>query len=68
MLREDFNIHTVAGRTSAGVLADLYAPGIDPIVPVLTNHNVFVAWDAIRYHASALATSHVVELHGMKRL
>ncbi|TMR97157.1 hypothetical protein [Nonomuraea basaltis] len=36
MLQEDATLCTVASVTSAGVLADLYAPGIDPIVPVLT--------------------------------
>lgn len=67
MLREDFAVFTVARVMSAGVLADLYAVGVDPLVPMLTDHNVFVAWDAHRYHRYALAVAHVVELHGMRR-
>ncbi|TMR91301.1 hypothetical protein [Nonomuraea basaltis] len=66
MLREDFAVYTVAGAMSAGVLADLYEPGIIAYQPVLTKHNVFVAWDAHRHHGAALAVAQVVELHGMK--
>ncbi|WP_327583373.1 hypothetical protein OHA25_47245 [Nonomuraea sp. NBC_00507] len=68
MLQDKAILCTVASVTSAGVLADLYAPGIDPMVPMLTHHNAFVAWDAHRYHACALAVAQVVELHGMKRV
>lgn len=64
-LLEDFAIYTVADTTSAGVLADLYVPGIIAYQPTLDQHNVFVAWDAIRYHASSLAVAQVVELQGM---
>ncbi|TMR88202.1 hypothetical protein [Nonomuraea basaltis] len=65
MLREDFALYTVAERVSAGVLADLYQPGILSEVPILSKHNVFVAWDAHRYHGCALAVAQVVELRGM---
>ncbi|MEV0619337.1 hypothetical protein AB0I81_38885 [Nonomuraea sp. NPDC050404] len=68
MLREKGTLWTVASITSAGVLADLYAPGIDPLGVVLTDEKVFVAWDAHRYHGSALAGAEVVELHGMVRM
>lgn len=64
MLLQDFAIYTVAAVESAGVLADLYRPAIP--LPTLSRQNVFVAWDAIAYHARALATSQVLELRGMK--
>ncbi|MCF6476444.1 hypothetical protein FAF44_50110 [Nonomuraea sp. MG754425] len=64
MLNDDFALYTVASTTSAGVLADLYRLGVP--TPTLSRRNVFVAWDAIAFHARALATSHVVELHGMR--
>ncbi|MFE3448151.1 hypothetical protein ACFXJ8_04370 [Nonomuraea sp. NPDC059194] len=67
MLRDDFTFYTVASTTSAGVLSDLYDHGICDR-PILAKHNVFVAWDAVRYHAYALAVAQVVELHGMKSL
>lgn len=63
-LREDFTVYTVDSVTSAGVMADLYVPGV--IGPVLSRHNVFIAWDAIGFHACTLATAQMVELHGMK--
>lgn len=74
MLQDDnFLLCTVAGVTSAGVLADTYKPlGLPypyagPILnPVLAEHNVFVAWDAHRYHATALAVAQVVELHDIR--
>ncbi|MET8005111.1 hypothetical protein [Nonomuraea glycinis] len=65
MLQNDAALHIVTSAVSVGVLADLYEPGVFSEQPVLARHNVFVAWDAHRYHASALATSQVVELHGM---
>jgi hypothetical protein len=65
MLREDFALYAVAERVSAGVLANLYQPGILTEVPILSKHNVFVAWDAHRYHGCALAVAQVVELRGM---
>lgn len=67
MLQKDFSLYTVAAATSVGVLGDLYDP--DPFgLPTLAKHNVFVAWDAHRYHPSCLAVAQVVELHGMKRV
>jgi hypothetical protein len=65
MLQNDAALHIVTSAASVGVLADLYGPSVFSEQPVLAQHNVFVAWDAHRYHASALATSQVVELHGM---
>ncbi|MGV9302767.1 hypothetical protein ACWENQ_04680 [Nonomuraea sp. NPDC004354] len=50
---------------SASLLADPCHHGmVDQ--PILAEHIVFVAWDAVRYHAYALAPAQVVELHGMK--
>ncbi|MCK2214310.1 hypothetical protein MF672_010975 [Actinomadura sp. ATCC 31491] len=66
MLQLDYTLYTVAGRTSAGVLADLYEPLLGTQWPALDKRNVFIAWDAIRDQARALATCRVVELHGMK--
>lgn len=65
-LLEDFAIYTVADATSAGVLADTYKPSVLFGQPALDQHNVFIAWDAHRHHASALAVAQVVELHGMR--
>ncbi|MFI7135116.1 hypothetical protein ACIBQ1_56305 [Nonomuraea sp. NPDC050153] len=64
MLRQDFAVYTVADTTSAGVLADTYVPAVAG--PFLSRHNVFVAWDAHRYHASTLAVAQMVELHDMR--
>ncbi|MEV2269221.1 hypothetical protein [Nonomuraea africana] len=65
MLRADFTVYTVAAVETAGVLADLYRPGIFR-EPIPTAHNVFVPWDAHRYRPRALAVAEVVELHGME--
>ncbi|MGW2213603.1 hypothetical protein ACWCSD_01335 [Nonomuraea sp. NPDC001684] len=67
MLREDFTLYTVRAVESVGVLADLYRPGIFR-EPILTSHNVFISWDAPRYHPRALAVAKVLELHGMKHV
>jgi hypothetical protein len=66
MLQDNAALHTVTSATSVGVLADMYEPGLFSERPVLARHNVFIAWDAHRYHPCALATSQVLELHGMK--
>lgn len=66
MLQKDCALFTVGSVTSAGVLADIYEPGFNPLITVRTKHNVFVAWDAHRYHGRALAVTHMVELHDMK--
>ncbi len=66
MLQDNATLHTVTSATSAGVLADLYGPAVFSDRPVLARQNIFIAWDAHRYHASALATSQVIELHGMR--
>ncbi|MET7331499.1 hypothetical protein [Nonomuraea sp. NPDC005650] len=65
MLQDKATLCTVETALSAGVLADLYRP-ITPDLPRLWKHNVYVAWDAIRYHPFALAAAQVVELHGMR--
>ncbi|WP_113700634.1 hypothetical protein [Nonomuraea lactucae] len=65
MLREDFTLYTVTAAQSAGVLADLYRPGVLRTV-TLAAHNVFVGWDNFQHHPYALAAAQVVELHGMK--
>ncbi|TMR90370.1 hypothetical protein [Nonomuraea basaltis] len=65
MLQEDFTLYTVAGRTSAGVLADMYRPGLVRAIEP-TAHMVFVAWDDYTHHPFALALCQVVELHGMR--
>ncbi|MET9241063.1 hypothetical protein [Nonomuraea sp. NPDC003709] len=67
MLRADFTLYTVRAVESAGVLADLYRPGIFH-EPVLTAHNAFVSWDAPQYHPRTLAVAKVLELHGMKQV
>ncbi|RSN12771.1 hypothetical protein DMB42_11370 [Nonomuraea sp. WAC 01424] len=64
MLQKDFSLYTVASIRSVGVLADMYECGLFSL-PALAKRNVFVAWDAHRYHSSALAVAHMVELHGM---
>ncbi|MDX3101771.1 hypothetical protein [Nonomuraea angiospora] len=64
-LQKHFAIYTVTGFESAGVLADTYKSG-DFGLPTLSRKNVFIAWDAHRYHASALAVAQMVELHGMR--
>ncbi|MEQ4718354.1 hypothetical protein [Nonomuraea sp. B19D2] len=65
MLRDDFSLYTVAMATPAGVLADMYRPGIlRGLEPA--GHNVFVAWDDYQHHRYALAAAQVVELHGMQ--
>ncbi|QFY09658.1 hypothetical protein GBF35_26050 [Nonomuraea phyllanthi] len=65
MLREDFAVYRVGYVTPAGVLADLYRPGVlrnlEPF-----GHNMFVAWDDYTHHPYALAAAQVVELHGMQ--
>lgn len=68
MLRDNHTRWTVASATSAGVLADLYEPGEGGMFfqPTLIGHNVFIDWDAHRDHAQALATAHIVHLHGMQ--
>lgn len=43
----------------------LYEPSVISEQPVLARHNVFVSWDAHRYHAFAPATSQVVEPRSM---
>ncbi|GAA1630821.1 hypothetical protein GCM10009733_029490 [Nonomuraea maheshkhaliensis] len=65
MLHEDFSLYTVTAARSAGVLADLYRPGVFSAV-TLTAHNVFVAWDDFQHHPFALAVAQVVELQGME--
>ncbi|MGP3913734.1 hypothetical protein [Nonomuraea sp. 10N515B] len=65
MLREDFAVYQVASVTSAGVLADLYRPGVlRTLEPA--GHNMFVAWDDYQHHPYALAAAQLVELHGME--
>ncbi|MEQ4718136.1 hypothetical protein [Nonomuraea sp. B19D2] len=56
---------TVTSVKPAGVLADVYAPGIAR-AGVLTAHNAFVGWDWHEFHHRALAVAQVVELHGMQ--
>jgi hypothetical protein len=56
---------TVAGVRPAGVLADLYRPGVLRAL-MSTTRNVFVAWDDYQHHRYALATSQVVELQGIR--
>ncbi|WP_147268149.1 hypothetical protein [Spongiactinospora rosea] len=65
MLRRDSALFTVTTVRPAGVLADLYRPGVAH-EPKPAGHNVFVAWDDFRYHRCALAVAQVVELHGMR--
>ncbi|MFD1539032.1 hypothetical protein [Nonomuraea guangzhouensis] len=65
MLRADFTLYTVRAVETVGVLADLYRPGVFR-EPIPTAHNVFVPWDAPRYHPRTLAVAQVLELHGMK--
>ncbi|MET7337092.1 hypothetical protein [Nonomuraea sp. NPDC005650] len=65
MLQVDFTLYTVRAVETVGVLADLYRPGIFR-EPIPTAHNVFVPWDAPRYHPRTLAVAQVLELHGMK--
>lgn len=67
MLATDPILCTVTSVKSAGVLADVYAPGIAGR-PVLTDHNAFVGWDWHMFHPRALAVAQVVELFDMKRL
>ncbi|MFI7105620.1 hypothetical protein ACIBK9_04880 [Nonomuraea sp. NPDC050227] len=64
-LRTEFTLYTVRAVESVGVLADLYRPGIFH-EPIPTAHNVFVPWDAPRYHPRTLAVAQVLELRGMK--
>jgi hypothetical protein len=67
MLRQDFTVYTVSNVRSAGVLADLYRPGmLRSLEPA--GHNVFIAWDNYPRHPYALAAAQVVELRGMKCL
>ncbi len=61
----DFTVYTVAAVETAGVLTDLYRPGIFR-EPIPTAHNVFIPWDAYRYHPRALAVTEVMELQGME--
>lgn len=65
--RDDFTLYTVASTTSAGVLADVYAPGVAGS-GFLTKHNAFVSWGWPEFHPRALAVAQVIELHGMKLL
>ena len=65
MLQHNATIYTVAQVEPAGVMADMYKPRLD-MTPVLTNHNVFIAWDAFSRHPRTLATSQIVQLHGME--
>lgn len=64
MLQDNASVCTVSETEAAGVLADMYVPGAGG--PELSVHNVFVAWDAFAYHPRALATSQVVQLHGVR--
>lgn len=68
MLRKDSALCAVTRTVSAGVLADLYQPRGLAVVPSLSRHHVFVAWDAHRYHGRALAVAQVLELRGMTAL
>lgn len=58
---------TVASVKPAGVLADVYAPGVAGS-GFLTDHNAFVSWGWPEFHPRALAVAQVVELHGMELL
>ncbi|MBT2232192.1 hypothetical protein [Nonomuraea sp. NEAU-A123] len=66
MLGESFGLVTAVGVESAGVLADMYRPGLLPGTLMPTAHNVFVSWDDSTHHPHALATSQVVELRGLR--
>lgn len=52
---------------SAGVLADVYAPGIAG-EGALTDRNAFIGWDWTEFHHRSLAVAQVVELRGLKIL
>ncbi len=65
MLLSSVSLCTVKEVRPAGVLADMYRPGLLRDVEP-TGLNVFVAWDDYLHHPYALATSQVVELNGMR--
>ncbi|MGR6915362.1 hypothetical protein ACU635_14050 [[Actinomadura] parvosata] len=65
MLRSSVSLCTVEGVKPAGVLADMYRPGIVRTLES-TGRNVFVAWDDYQHHPYALATSQMVELQGIR--
>lgn len=65
MLQERALVCTAEKAASAGVLADMYEPS-PGLAPVLTAHNVFVAWEAFSRHPRALATSQVVQLYDIQ--
>ncbi|MFI7706550.1 hypothetical protein [Nonomuraea sp. NPDC049480] len=65
MLLSSVSLCTVKQVRPAGVLADMYRPGLLRTLEP-TGLNVFVAWDDYQRHRYALATSQVIELHGMR--
>lgn len=65
MLQESATVYTVAAAAPAGVLADVYRPGPGR-EPIPAGHNLFIPWTAQEHHRGALATSQVVQLHGMR--
>ncbi|WP_424533212.1 hypothetical protein ACOZ38_22840 [Sphaerisporangium viridialbum] len=64
-LRKSAAVYTAAYSEPAGVLADVFEPGVGGAAR-RTGHNVFVGFDEFALHPYVLATRMAVKLHDMR--